>query len=50
MFQSKNGNLKVSESDFKKEEELRVICLHYNEFNIENHLKIIENSTGFKTE
>ncbi len=50
MIQSKNGNLEVSERDFKKEEELRVICLHYNEFDIEKFLKVIEKLTGFKTE
>ncbi len=49
MVQAKSGKLEISGRDFKKEE-LRIVCVNYNEFDIEIYFKMIEKFTGFKTE
>ncbi len=47
MVQAKSGKLGISRRDFKKEE-LKIVCLNYNEFDIEIYLQMTEKSSSVK--
>ncbi len=51
MIHLKGGKtFEITGLDFKKEIELRTICLYYEEFEVENYLKLINKYTNSKNE